>query len=102
MENDWNIATQFMSIFNNTSCHVSKEIDVCIVSCTSGNLKDNRALCLDACLNDCLHLFHIIEVECTDGISTLNCLGEHFSCVHQSKFFIACHKSLLNVKPVLI
>ena len=103
MENDWDVTTKFVSILYDASSHISEKIDVCIISGASGYLKNNRALCFDTSLNDCLHLFHIVEVECTDGVSTLDCLGKHVSCVYQSKFFVACHIiSLLNVKPLLI
>ena len=102
MKYDWDIAAKFMGILYYTACHVSEEIDVCIISCSSGNLKDNRALCCNTSLYNSLHLLHVVEVVSWDGVSTLYCLGEHISCVHQSKFFVACHKSLLIVKPILI
>ena len=43
-------------------------------------------------LHDSLHLLHCVEVEGGDCITTLNCLGEHFTGVHQSQFFVTCHK----------
>ena len=46
---------------------------------TLGDLKDHRAVQFASCFCDTLNDFHIVHVECADGISAVISLLEHFS-----------------------
>ena len=77
-------ATQFFCIFYSTFCHVTQQSLVSIVTSTFRYLQDNRRFCFYSSLHDGLQLFHIVEVESRDSISTFDCSGKHISCVHQA------------------
>ena len=85
------LATEFLSIFHSTLCHVAEDGAVSVVACALADLHDNGGLCLDGSLNDGLHLLECVEIKSWDGIAASNCLGEHLTGVHQSEFFVTCH-----------
>ena len=78
------LATQLLSVLNSTLSHVTKQSLVRIVTSALRNLKDHRRLCLNSSLNNSLQLFHVIEVESGDCITTLDGLSEHLFRVHQT------------------
>ena len=78
------LATQLLSVLNSTLSHVTKQSLVRIVTSALRNLKDHRRLCLNSSLNNSLQLFHVIEVESGDRVSTLDGLSEHLFRVHQT------------------
>ena len=50
---------------------------VCVLSRARGSLQNHRGLKLGSCLRNCLHNFHVVDVECADGVTALICLTEH-------------------------
>lgn len=83
--------TKFFCIFYSAFCHVTEQCTVCILTCTFRNLKDNRRFCFGSSLYDSLKLFHIVEVECRDCITSFDCLCKHLASVYKTKIFITYH-----------
>ena len=79
------LAAQFLGIFHGTLCHVAQQRSVSIVTCTLRHLQDDGALQVARCLDDSLELLHVVEVECGDGISTVDGTCEHFLGVHEAE-----------------
>ena len=62
-----------------SSLSKAHEVSVlCILSCTCGNLKDNRGLFFCSSLCNSLDDLHIVDVKSTDSVSACVCLFEHF------------------------
>ena len=55
-------------------------------------MQDHWGVGLAASADDCLELFHVVEVERWNGIAALDCVFEHFLGVDQAKILEAdCH-----------
>ncbi len=50
----------------------------CIFACTCGSLQNDRRFQLGSCLGNTLDNFHIIYIECTDGVSAGISFFEYF------------------------
>ena len=75
---------EFLGVCNSTFSHVTEKSLVGIVAGALGYLEDNRGLGFGSGHNNGLELLHIVEIECRDGISTFDCLGEHLTSVHEA------------------
>ena len=65
---------------------------VCVLSRTCRSLQNHWGLELCRSLRDTLHNFHIVDIECTDGVTALISLPEHLSRSDQ------CHNRYLPFK----
>ena len=92
VQDDWNVAAELMSILDDTACHIAQQVDVGIVPGAAADLENDRALRGDTGLDNCLHLLHVVEVVGRNGITALDGLCEHISCVHKTKFLVADHR----------
>ena len=63
---------------------VTQQSLVSIVTGTFRYLQDNRRLSFNSSLNDCLQLFHVVEVESRDSVSTFDCSSKHIFRVYQT------------------
>jgi len=99
------ISRDLLGVFNSTLSHVTEEGLVGISTSTTRNLKDNRALSLDASSDDSLHLLHVIEVECRDCEAVLHSTSEHLLGVNKTKILIrnslCCHSFSSNLPAFL-
>ena len=92
MQNDLRMSpTEFLCILYGTLRHITEQGLIGIVARTLRYLKDNGRLGLSSSHDDSLQLFHVVEVECRDCITSLDCLGEHLTGVHKSKIFEIYH-----------
>ena len=92
VEHDFRMsATQFLSVGNSAFGHVAQDGGVGIVASTFRHLHDDGRLCLDSSHDDGLHLFHCVEVEGRDGISTLDGSCKHIARVYKTKIFVINH-----------
>jgi len=82
------ISRDLLGVFDGTLSHVTKEGLVSISTSTTRNLKDNRALGLDASGDDSLHLLHVVEVESGNSKALLHSMSEHFLGVNKTKLLI--------------
>ena len=73
------LPAKLLCILHSTLGHVAEKCLVGVVAGSLGHLEDNRRLCLCCSLNDGLELLHIVKVECRNGVTTLNCLGDHLA-----------------------
>ena len=94
------LPAKFLCILHSTLCHIAEEGLVGVVACALGDLEDNRGLGLSGGLDDSLELFHIVEIECGDGVTAGNGLREHFTSVHKAEFFIRNHKAIMINKKI--
>ena len=93
MEADLGILpSEFLCILYCTFGHVAKKGLVRIVASALGNLKDDRGLLCCCGLDDSLELLHVVEVECGDSVSTIDCLCKHLLGVYKTNFLIRYHK----------
>jgi hypothetical protein len=89
MEDDLRmLPAKLLGIFYSTLRHVAEEGLVGIVTCALGHLEDDRALQLGGSLDDGLELLHVVEVECRNGIATLDGLCEHLTGVDKTEFLV--------------
>ena len=84
-------ATQFLGIFHRTLSHITKQGLIGILTGTARHLQDHRRFRFDGSLNNGLHLLHVIEVECSDGVFALDGLFKHLSRVHKTQIFVIYH-----------
>ena len=61
---------------------------VCILSCASGYLQNNRSLVLCTSLCNPLYDLHVVYVKCADCVTALICLFKHFCCCYQCHYVI--------------
>ena len=59
-----------------------------VLTGAGGHLKNHGSVQLLAGFGNSLHDFHIVHIECADGIAFLVSPFEHFSCVYQRHFEI--------------
>ena len=85
------LPAEFLRILHSTLCHVAEKRLVSVVARTFRYLQDNRALRLCRSLDDSLQLLHVVEVEGRNCVPALDCLSEHLSSVHKTKFFEINH-----------
>ena len=81
------LPTKFLGILNCSLGHVAEKGLVGIVACALAHLEDNRRLSLCRSLDNGLQLFHVVEVECGDGVTALDGLGKHLAGVYKAKIF---------------
>ncbi len=82
---------QFLCILDGAFRHVAEEGLVGVVACALRHLKDDGGLGLCRGLDDGLQLFHVVEIECRDGVTAFHCLGEHRARVDKAQFFVGYH-----------
>jgi len=82
------ILRDLLGEFNSTLSHVTKKGLIGIITSTTRNLKDNRALCLNTSSDDSLHLLHIVEVESRNCETILHSTSEHLLGINKTKFLI--------------
>jgi len=82
------IRGDLLGVLNGTLSHVTKKSLVSIGTSTTRNLKDNRALGLDASSDDSLHLLHVVEVESGNCKALLHSMSEHLLGVNKTKILI--------------
>ena len=78
------LAAQLLGISHSALSHIAKDGGVGIVACALRHLHDYRRLSFHCSLNDGLHLFHCVKVECGNSITSSNGSLEHFSCVDET------------------
>ena len=100
VQNDRNIVAQFLGVFASALSHIAQERLVCVLARAARDLKNDRRLLFDASLNNCLHLFHIVEVKRGNRVFTDDCFFEKLARINQTEFFIGYH-SYIFVKRVL-
>ena len=88
---DGNVLAEFLGILDGALGHVTQQRLVGILACAGRNLEDYGRRSLDASRNDSLHLLHVVEVECRDGITAFDGLGEHVARVHKTQIFVRYH-----------
>ena len=102
MQNDRNRAlavADLSGVFHRALRHVAEKGLVGVVAGAFGDLKDHRRLIFSASLNDCLKLFHVVEVESGDRVMTRHRLFEHLARIHETEIFVAyCHFKILSLK----
>ena len=84
-------AVELLGILHGALCHVAQQRLVGVFAGAGRHLQDNGRIGLDARRNDRLQLLHVVEVECRNGITALDGLGEHLARIHQSEFFVRYH-----------
>ena len=77
-------ATQLFGVFYGALCHITEQRLVGIITSAFRYLQNHRRFRFYGCLDNCLHLFHVVEVESRDSISAFDSLGKHLSGVYQS------------------
>jgi len=82
------LGIDLLGVLNSTLSHVTKKSLVSIGTSTTRNLKDNRALGLDASSDDSLHLLHVVEVESGNCKALLHSMSEHLLGVNKTKILI--------------
>ena len=92
---DGNVFAQLLGILDGALCHVAQQRLVGVFACARRNLEDDRRRSLHASRDDGLHLLHVVEVECRDGITALDGFCEHLTGVHKSQFFVRYHNNLI-------
>ena len=85
-------AADFSRVSNCTLSHVAEQSLVGILTCALGNLKNHRGFCFGTSCDDCLKLFHVVEVESGDSIAASHCFLEHFSCVDKTEILVVNHR----------
>ncbi len=85
------LAAQLLGILHSPFGHVAQQGGVGIFAGPLGHLQNHRALGLHCGHNDGLHLLHIVEIECGNGITAVHRLGKHRAGVHQSEFLVIYH-----------
>ena len=78
------LPAELFSVLNGTLSHVTKQGLVSVVTRTFRYLKDHRRFGLSRSFDDRLELLHVVEIECRDGISSLDCLSKHLTGVHKT------------------
>lgn len=92
---DGNVLAQFLGVLHSALCHVAQQRLVGVLARACRHLQDDGRRGLDACLDDGLHLLHVVEVEGRNGVAALDGLGEHVAGVHQTQFLVRYHNRLL-------
>jgi hypothetical protein len=95
VQNDRNVLAQLLGIFDGALSHVAEQGLVGVFARARRHLKNYRRRSLHASLNDGLHLLHVVEVECRDGITALDGLCEHLTGVHKTQIFVGYHSNLI-------
>ena len=93
VQNDRNAlaAGNFFGVLNSTLSHVAQQSLVGVFTGAFGNLKNHRGFGFNASLNDCLELFHVVEVVGGNGIFAGHRLLEEFNGVDQTERFVTDH-----------
>jgi hypothetical protein len=91
-----NVETKFLGIFDGALGHIAEHGLVGVLAGSGGNLEDDGAFRLDASLDDCLELFHVVEVVGGDGEPAPDCFLEDFYRIDQSELFVTRHSALLH------
>lgn len=86
---------QLLGILDGAFGHVAQQRLVGVVARALRYLEDDRRLGLGGSLDDGLQLLHVVEVECRNGITSLDCLGKHLTGVHQAQIFVGYHSLLI-------
>ncbi|OAV63664.1 hypothetical protein Barb6_03623 [Bacteroidales bacterium Barb6] len=78
------LATQLFGIRHGTFRHITEQRLVGIFAGTAGHLQNHRRVRFRRCLNDSLHLLHVVEIERRNGILAFHSLLKHLPCVHKA------------------
>lgn len=95
VEHDGNRIPQLLRIFDGALCHVAQKRLVRVLASTGRYLKDDGRFAFDASLDNGLHLLHIVEVECGNGIATFDGFGKQFARIDEPEVFVTNHFCLL-------
>ena len=101
VQDDGNVLAQLLGILDGALCHVTQQGLVGVFACACRNLQDHGRGSLHAGLDDGLHLLHVVEIECRDGITAFDGLCEHVARVHETQIFVRYHNIRMLVNFAL-
>ena len=82
---------QFLGVLHGSFGHVAQQGLVGVVARTLRYLEDDGRLGLGGSHDDSLELLHVVEVECRNGVTSFDGLGEHLARVHKTQIFVRYH-----------
>ena len=82
---------QFLGVLYGSFGHVAQQGLVGVVARTLRYLEDDGRLGLGGSHDDSLELLHVVEVECRNGVTSFDGLGEHLARVHKTQIFVRYH-----------
>ena len=96
VQHDGDVLAQFLGVLHGALRHVAEQRLVGVLACAGRNLQDHGRRSLDARLDDGLHLLHVVEVECRNGITAFDGFGKHLAGVYQAQFFVGYHNVIFS------
>ena len=82
---------QLLGVLYGSFGHVAQQRLVGVVARAFRHLEDDGRFGLGRGHDDSLELLHVVEVECRNGVTSFDGLGEHVARVHKTEIFVRYH-----------